>query len=333
VADNKPYGDVKYADPKNGRYPVDTAAHAKAAWAYINMPKNAAQYPMNGVTLSEVKDRIMAACKKFGIEISAGSSSRGEDLAFTRSYPLKEVAVTDGRIVEAYAAVFETPTPISDTDGQYIEVIDPAAFNRILPKLAPQGERKQWRCGVFYNHGMTIHGSPSSEYSMPIGVPLEIKADDRGLYTRTEYLAGELADLVLDRIKAGSLPGYSFSGRFHRSRPAKPRGGYFPGAGGNLPVVRRTESTLREYGPTPFPYYPEAVITAVRADLLTEQLDQVREALRSGTPVEDLPSADDAGTPSSWGLPSGGSPEGRPARSVKEKIDAQRADFLLRHRR
>jgi HK97 family phage prohead protease len=34
------------------------------------MPKNAAQYPMNGVTLAEVKDRIMAACKKFGITVA-----------------------------------------------------------------------------------------------------------------------------------------------------------------------------------------------------------------------------------------------------------------------
>jgi HK97 family phage prohead protease len=66
----KPYGDVAYADPKNGKYPIDTADHAKAAWAYISMPKNAAQYPMNGVTLDEVKKRIMAACKKFGITVA-----------------------------------------------------------------------------------------------------------------------------------------------------------------------------------------------------------------------------------------------------------------------
>ncbi len=64
MADNKPYGDVRYADPKNGKYPVDTEEHAKAAWSYINMPKNAGQYPMNGVSLSEVKDRIKAACRK-----------------------------------------------------------------------------------------------------------------------------------------------------------------------------------------------------------------------------------------------------------------------------
>ena len=71
----KPYGDVAYADSKNGKYPIDTAAHAKAAWSYINMPKNAAQYPLNGVTLGSVKARIKAACKKFGIEISEANSA------------------------------------------------------------------------------------------------------------------------------------------------------------------------------------------------------------------------------------------------------------------
>jgi hypothetical protein len=71
----KPYGNVAYADPKNGKYPIDTAAHAKAAWSYINMPKNAAKYPLNGVTLSSVKARIMAACKKFGIDVAQGNSA------------------------------------------------------------------------------------------------------------------------------------------------------------------------------------------------------------------------------------------------------------------
>ena len=45
-ANPKPYGNVTYADPKNGKYPIDTKAHAKAAWSYINMPKNAAKYPV-----------------------------------------------------------------------------------------------------------------------------------------------------------------------------------------------------------------------------------------------------------------------------------------------
>jgi len=71
----KPYGDVEYADPKNGKYPVDTEKHAKAAWAYINMPKNADEYPLNGVTLSSVKAKIEAALKKFGVTISEENSA------------------------------------------------------------------------------------------------------------------------------------------------------------------------------------------------------------------------------------------------------------------
>jgi HK97 family phage prohead protease len=72
---SKPYGNVTYADPKNGKYPIDTKDHAKAAWSYISMPKNAAKYPLNGVTLASVKSRIMAACKKFGIDVSQKNSA------------------------------------------------------------------------------------------------------------------------------------------------------------------------------------------------------------------------------------------------------------------
>ena len=337
MADNKPYGDVRYADPKNGKYPIDTAAHCKAAWAYINMPKNAAMYPLNGVTLSEVKGRIAAACKKFGIEISA-DSGRVEDgpTPFMRSFPLEDISIRaggDGRTVDAYAAVFETPVPIHDQDGDYIEVIDPAAFNRILPKVAPQGSRSNWRVGVFYNHGMTIHGTASDRNSLPIGVPVEIKADQRGLFTRTRYHKGELADQVLEAIREGSLSGYSFSGRFDRSAPPRPRGGWHPDRAGTLPVVRRTESTLREYGPTPFPAYADAGITAVRADLVTAQLDQVTEALRSGVPLDSLPEY--AAAPDDQGSVPGDSPTpvARSARSIREEMTAARTAFLLRYRR
>lgn len=67
---NKPYGDVKYADPKNGKYPIDTEAHIRAAWSYINKPENAAKYPLNGVSLSSVKAKIRAAMRRIGAEVS-----------------------------------------------------------------------------------------------------------------------------------------------------------------------------------------------------------------------------------------------------------------------
>jgi hypothetical protein len=70
---SKPYGNVTYADPgyqadKVKRYPLNTAIHVKAAWAYINKAKNAGMY--SAANLAKVKAAIMAACKKFGIDTS-----------------------------------------------------------------------------------------------------------------------------------------------------------------------------------------------------------------------------------------------------------------------
>lgn len=70
---SEPYGDVKYADPgykSDGkkRYPINTADHVKAAWSYINMPKNQSGY--SSAQVKTIKSRIRAAAKKFGIDIS-----------------------------------------------------------------------------------------------------------------------------------------------------------------------------------------------------------------------------------------------------------------------
>jgi HK97 family phage prohead protease len=270
------------------------------------------------------------------------TAHRGEDLTdmavpFVRSFDLQDISIRaggDGRTVDAYATVFDTPTPIHDQDGDYIEVIDPKAFNRILSKLAPAGGRSSWRVGVFYNHGMTLHGTPSDMDSMPIGVPLEIKADGHGLFTRTRYHAGERADMVLEAIREGSLAGYSFSGRFDRSDPPSSRGGYRPDRAGNLRTVRRTESTLREYGPTPFPAYQDAAIIGVRAEKISAQLDRITELLRNGAPLEDVFDEDSPPPPGApdWDSP----PEDslvleRSGRSVKEEMAAQRSAFLQKH--
>jgi HK97 family phage prohead protease len=338
----KPYGDVTYADPKNGKYPIDTEAHCRAALAYISMPKNAAQYPMNGVTLSEVKDRIMAACKKFGIDTagddsSSDSASRAEPVPFVRSFPLEDISIRaggDGRTVDAYAAVFDTPAPIHDNDGDYIEVIDRRAFDRILTKIAPSGGRTGWRCGVFYNHGMTLHGTPSDQNSLPIGIPLEIRADEHGLFTRTRYHKGELADQILEAIREGSLSSYSFSGRFDRSTPPPPRGGFRPHPRTGLQAVRRTESTLREYGPTPFPAYQDAAITGVRSEQIVEQLEYITELLRMGAPL-DSPDLFDPAAPEERGsAPADSPPLRRSGRSIREQVQRNAALLLQgQHRR
>lgn len=78
MADNEPYGDVTYADPgyqEDGkkRYPVDTAEHVRAAWSYINQKGNAGKY--SSEHLAAIKKKIMAAAKKFGVDIAEAPST------------------------------------------------------------------------------------------------------------------------------------------------------------------------------------------------------------------------------------------------------------------
>lgn len=77
----KPYGDVDYADPgyqEDGvyRYPLDTEKHVKAAWSYINMPKNQKFYSKE--QLDKIMDKIKKSAKRFDIEISENIQKMSE---------------------------------------------------------------------------------------------------------------------------------------------------------------------------------------------------------------------------------------------------------------
>ena len=89
----KPYGDVTYADPgyqkdKKKRYPINTAAHVRAAWSYINQGDNANLY--TAAQLARVKSRIKSAAKKFGINIISEHEMLANDIA---------------QVLEAYASI------------------------------------------------------------------------------------------------------------------------------------------------------------------------------------------------------------------------------------
>lgn len=305
VADKKPYGDVTYADPKNGRYPIDTEARARAAWSYVNQADNAAQYPMNGVTLSEVKDRIMAACKKFGISVDpdgdddAGPASAARiEAVFSRIWDLEDIRIVSraqgdgsGRLVEAYAAVFNVPAEIHDVHGDYREENDPGSFNRSIDH-ASRASRSPFRC--IYNHGMTIHGTPAERFSIPIGTPHEVRAESRGLLTRTMYNETPLADEVLEAIRTGGITAQSYTGRIIRSSPELRRGEkYRAGRDGRLPVVRRLELALREYGPTPFPAFSGAEILGVRMSTPGACAPGPDETENEAPPPDEGPAAGD----------------------------------------
>ena len=236
---------------------------------------------------------------------------------FARSYPLEDIHVDasgDGRTVEAYAAVFNVPAEIHDRDGHYMEVVAPGAFDKTL-------EERGTRFGVFYNHGLTLHGASSERGSVPIGTPLEVRADERGLYTRVRYHKTPLADEVLEAIREGSITAYSFSGRFIRSEPSRvPR----RRSDGELPTVTRTEIRLTEFGPTPMPAYEAASIIGVRsaiqkiAGLPAEERAELAALLFSGLPTTTPTVGVVAGEPG----PDEGHHSGRslPARIVRARL-------------
>lgn len=63
------YADPGYQDDKAKRYPLDTKAHAKAAYSYLSMRKNASKY--TPAQLKRIKARIVKALIKFGVKVDA----------------------------------------------------------------------------------------------------------------------------------------------------------------------------------------------------------------------------------------------------------------------
>lgn len=203
---------------------------------------------------------------------------------FTRSFPLEDISIRsggDGRTVDAFTAVFDVESEVHDIHGDYREVNDRAAFNKTVRDNGT-------RFGVFYNHGRDIHGGASDMFSLPLGSPVEpprvetLTVDGRsitGLLTVTRYNKTDLAEQVLEGIRSQSIRGYSYSGRFVRSSPDRPRGGYRADRSGVLPLVTRHEIAMREYGPTPLPVFEDAAVVGVRS--LVDQVADLDDAQRA----------------------------------------------------
>lgn len=59
----KKYGNVKFADPVNKKYPIDTKEHADAAARYFGKQSNRDKYPAG--ERSTLAAKITSAVKKF----------------------------------------------------------------------------------------------------------------------------------------------------------------------------------------------------------------------------------------------------------------------------
>lgn len=221
-----------------------------------------------------------------------------------RSYPLEDIAIRaegDGRTVEAYAAIFNAPYEVHDWEGDYMERLHPACFDRSIAQRL-----NEIQC--LFNHGTTIYGTPSERFSLPLGTPIEIRAEKRGLFTVTRYSKTPDADHVLELIRDGAVRSQSFRGVILNSRDTGEMRQ-------KLPVKERLEISLKDYGPCTFAVNSAAAIVGVRSQAIVDQLADLTEEERaelfaqfSGTPapieVQDPPADPDT--------PPADPPEGTP---------------------
>ena len=219
---------------------------------------------MNGVTLSEVKARIRAAMKRIGADVADSQQHRVPRrrrstcrLLPPRGHPHRPQrrAAATGRLVEAYAAVFDDPAEIHDHAGPLHRGHRPG---RVQPGPRPTPTRAS-RGGlpgpvkVLYNHGMTIQGTPRDRVQhadrRPRGHPRRVP---RPAHPHPVQRRRRSPMRSWRTIRAGSITAQSFTGRIVRSAPELRRGDkYRPARDGQLTTVRRTELGLREYGPVP----------------------------------------------------------------------------------
>jgi len=227
-----------------------------------------------------------------------GGKARRSAGELMRTYPLEDIHVLTraegdgtGRVVEAYATVFDTETEIHDHEGHYREVIDRAAFDDVLRRIAASPGGLPAAVKVLFNHGRTMGGAEAPEFQLPLGKPLDVRPETRGLLTRTEYDAADpFTARVLAKIREGTITAQSFVGGIIRSSPElRGPGDRHRARGGQLTTVRRMVLGLREYGPVLYPAYSGAEILGVRMQLPgdAEQADPVLAEYEDDDPAMD----------------------------------------------
>ena len=144
---------------------------------------------------------------------------------------------------------------------------------------------------MLYNHGKTIGGAEAPEFQLPLGKPLEVRPEARGLLTRTEYdVSDPFTERILNKIHAGTITAQSFVGGIMRSSPElRGPGDKYRGRNGVLTKVRRMALGLREYGPVLFPAYSGAEILGVRMSIpgtsrLPTTTSRIQPRMRSTSP-------------------------------------------------
>lgn len=181
----------------------------------------------------------------------------------------------DGRTLEGYAAVFDTPTLIASWDGTFEEEISRGAFRKSLRARTPV---------LQFDHGRDARTG-----TVPIGKMEDVHEDDKGLYVKARLFDNEVVEPIRQAIEGGAIDGMSFRFEVIRDEWRDKDGKkikadelsallWEPGERG--PLKRSIlEVNLYEAGPVVFPAY-DATTVGVRSMLAQFTHDERRALVR-----------------------------------------------------
>lgn len=149
-----------------------------------------------------------------------------------------------GRTVFGIAVPFDTPTRISDWEGDYTEIFRHGAFT-----TATVGDPA--RVKLLVNH--------DGHARLPIGHATQLREDPGGLYAEFHVPETTAGDDALELIRAGTLDSFSIGFRAIRTEWTGDR---HDGTGNA--TAERLEAHLHEVSIVAFPAYPDATIAGTR---------------------------------------------------------------------
>jgi len=163
----------------------------------------------------------------------------------------------DGRTLEGYAAVFDTPARIRDMQGEFDERIARGAFARSLQERTPVLQFD--------------HGKDPRVGTVPIGAIEELSEDARGLFVRARLFDNPVVEPVRQAIEGKAIRGMSF-------RFLVPDGGDTWTRSGDRDSREIRDADVFELGPVVHPAYG-ATTVGVRSLLAQLDPDEYRAML------------------------------------------------------
>ena len=151
----------------------------------------------------------------------------------------------DARTFEGYAATWDK--------DQVDDVIQMGAFAKSINEAFPAKRIK-----VLWQH------------SQPLGMPVEMREDARGLYVKGKISKTTLGDEALELMRDGVVDRMSIGFIIPKDKSS-----YDPDTG----IRYIKEVKLMEFSPVTFPANEAAVITGVK---------QIRQAIKNGAKIDDI---------------------------------------------